>query len=163
MACRYSYARAARPHLGYAVTEWFTRVGHGITKTVQALDKLTRPQLHRYISLCCSCSAVEIHGVLVAGCALMTQTACSLHPVYKSLRCPIRKLWPGRCIWYALALIECCCLQASGLAGKASVGMMGWDVTHSGKKGKMSIAEATQCVLAPHHHAHRHFFTVVLH
>lgn len=35
-------------------------------------------------------------------------------------------------------------LQASGVAGKASVAMMGWDVTHSGKKGQMSIAEATE-------------------
>lgn len=36
------------------------------------------------------------------------------------------------------------CAQAAGLAGKASVAMMGWDVTHSGKKGQMSIAEATE-------------------
>ena len=36
------------------------------------------------------------------------------------------------------------CVQAAGLAGKASVAMMGWDVTHSGKKGQMSIAEATE-------------------
>ena len=31
---RYSYARAARPHLGYAVQEFFTRVGHNISKGV---------------------------------------------------------------------------------------------------------------------------------
>ncbi len=36
------------------------------------------------------------------------------------------------------------CLQASGLAGKTSVALMGYDVTHSGKKGQMTIAEATQ-------------------
>ena len=36
------------------------------------------------------------------------------------------------------------CVQAAGLAGKASVAMMGWDVTHGGKKGQMSIAEATE-------------------
>ena len=36
------------------------------------------------------------------------------------------------------------CLQASGVAGKTSVALMGWDVTHSGKKGQMTIAEATQ-------------------
>ena len=35
---RYSYARAARPHLGYAVSEWFTRVGHGISNTVSPLQ-----------------------------------------------------------------------------------------------------------------------------
>ena len=35
-------------------------------------------------------------------------------------------------------------LQASGLAGKTSVALMGYDVTHSGKKGQMTIAEATQ-------------------
>ncbi len=35
-------------------------------------------------------------------------------------------------------------VQAAGLAGKASVAMMGWDVMHGGKKGNMSIAEATE-------------------
>lgn len=32
--CRYAYARAAKPSLGYAIAEFFTRLGHTITGSV---------------------------------------------------------------------------------------------------------------------------------
>ena len=35
-------------------------------------------------------------------------------------------------------------LQASAFAGKASLALIAYDVTHSGKHGQMSIVEATQ-------------------
>ena len=34
LLCRYGYARAAKPHLGYAIAEFFTRLGHTITGSV---------------------------------------------------------------------------------------------------------------------------------
>ena len=34
--CRYGYARAAKPKLGYAIAEFFTRLGHAVTGSVSS-------------------------------------------------------------------------------------------------------------------------------
>lgn len=42
-ACRYAYARAARPKLGHAVEEWFTRVMHSLASQARPHTHLDCP------------------------------------------------------------------------------------------------------------------------